>query len=91
MPPELESIIANLAKAQTGLLSAADAVPPEDWKTKPGKDRWSAAELIAHLMTVERAVIGKADRVAQHPSEARFRIKTNSHSNGTRGIAVDPA
>ena len=67
MPPELDSILANLAKAQTGLLSAADAVLSEDWKTKPGKDRWSAAELIAHLMTVERGVIGKADRVAQHP------------------------
>ena len=67
MPPELDSILANLAKAHTGLLSAADAVPSEVWKTKPGKDRWSAAELIAHLMTVERGVIGKADRVAQHP------------------------
>ncbi len=67
MPPELDSIIENLAKAQTGLLSAADGVPSEVWKTKPGKDRWSAAELIAHLMTVERGVIGKADRVRQHP------------------------
>jgi uncharacterized damage-inducible protein DinB len=67
VPPELDSIIENLAKAQMGLLSAADAVPADDWKTKPGKDRWSAAELVAHLMMVERAVIGKADRVAQHP------------------------
>jgi len=67
MPSELDSILANLAKAHTGLLSAADAVPADEWKTRPGKDRWSAAELIAHLMTVERGVIGKADRVAQHP------------------------
>lgn len=56
-----------MAKAHTGLLSAADAVPAEDWKTKPSEGRWSAAELVAHLMMVERAVIGKADRVAQKP------------------------
>ena len=65
MPPELDSIIACMAKAQRRLLSAADAVPAEEWKTRPSEGRWSAAELVAHLMMVERAVIGKADRVAQ--------------------------
>jgi len=39
--------------------------PAEEWKTSPAKGRWSAAELVAHLMMIERAVIGKADRVAQ--------------------------
>jgi uncharacterized damage-inducible protein DinB len=67
VPQNLDSIIASMAKAHTGLLSAADAVPAEEWKTKPGEERWSAAELVAHLMMVERAVIGKADRVAQKP------------------------
>src|SRR5580692_12060335 len=56
-----------MAKAQRRFLSAADAVPAEEWKTRPSEGRWSAAELIAHLMMVERAVIGKADRVAQKP------------------------
>jgi uncharacterized damage-inducible protein DinB len=67
VPPELDSIIACMAKAQRRLLSAADAVPAEEWKTRPSEGRWSAAELVAHLMMVERAVIGKADRVAQKP------------------------
>jgi uncharacterized damage-inducible protein DinB len=67
VPQKLDSILNCLAKAQTGLLLAADAVPAEDWKTSPGEGRWSAAELVAHLMMVERAVIGKADRVAQKP------------------------
>jgi uncharacterized damage-inducible protein DinB len=65
VPPELDSIIACMAKAQKRLLSAADAVRAEEWKTRPSEGRWSAAELVAHLMMVERAVIGKADRVAQ--------------------------
>lgn len=56
-----------MVKAQTELLTAADSVPADEWKTRPGDGRWSAAELIAHLIMVERAVIGKADRVAQNP------------------------
>ena len=67
MPHKLDSILACLSKAQSGLLSAADSVPAEEWKTRPSEGRWSAAELVAHLMMVERAVIGKADRVAQRP------------------------
>ena len=67
MTRELESIIACMAKSQKGLLSAADAVSGEEWKTRPGEGKWSAAELVAHLAMVERAVIGKADRVAQKP------------------------
>jgi len=61
----IQSTIANLAKSQSVFLRTADEVPPDDWKTRPGNDRWSAAELVAHLMMVERAVIGKADRIAQ--------------------------
>jgi hypothetical protein len=64
---KLDPIIANLVNAQRGLLTAADAVPTEEWKTRPSGGRWSAAELVAHLMMVERGVIGKADRVAQKP------------------------
>jgi uncharacterized damage-inducible protein DinB len=67
MPQELDSILLCMARAQTGLLSAADAVAADEWKTRPSEGKWSAAELVAHLMMVERAVIGKADRVRQHP------------------------
>src|SRR5271170_24271 len=64
---KLDPIIASLVKTRRGLLTAADVVPADEWKTRPGEGRWSAAELVGHLMMVERAVIGKADRVAQKP------------------------
>jgi uncharacterized damage-inducible protein DinB len=67
VPRDLESIVVCMAKSRRGLLSAADAVSGEEWRTKPGEGRWSAAELVAHLVMVERAVVGKADRVAQKP------------------------
>jgi len=67
MPSDLDSIVACMTKAQTALLSAADAVPADEWGTSPAEGKWSAAELVAHLMVVERGVIAKADRVVQHP------------------------
>lgn len=65
MPLDLKSITDCMAKSQRGFLSAADAVSAEDWKTRPREGRWSAAELVAHLMVIERAVIAKADRIAR--------------------------
>ena len=63
----LSSLTSNLAKSRSGLLRAAEAIPPDAWKTSPSEGRWSAAELIAHLIQVERSVIAKADRILQHP------------------------
>ena len=82
----LKPIIEKLVKAQSGMLRAADAVSSERWQTRPAPARWSAAELIGHVVTIERAVLGAADRVVQKPpahflplalSRSRlFRIKT---------------
>lgn len=69
MPPsrgsKLDSLIADLAKAQARFLSAADSVEAGQWKTRPSVGRWSAAEVVAPVMMVERAAIGKTDRLAQ--------------------------
>jgi uncharacterized damage-inducible protein DinB len=63
----LEPILGNLARAQRELLRAADAVPADQWKTGPGDGRWSAGELVAHLITVERAIISRADKALREP------------------------
>jgi len=65
MKPNLEPILNNLSKAQAGLLRVADSVSEESWKTSSGNGAWSAAELVAHLMAVERTVITAADRIVQ--------------------------
>jgi hypothetical protein len=63
--PSIEAIANKLARAQVALLRAADAVTAEEWKSSPGNGAWSAGELVAHLIMVERGIVGKADRVAQ--------------------------
>jgi len=48
-------------------LRAADAVPAEQWKTRPAESRWSAGELIGHLSAVERSILSRADKLLQKP------------------------
>ena len=63
--PKLEPILDKLAHAHHRLLRSADSIPAEQWRTRPARGGWCAGELIAHLIMVERAVIGSADRVLQ--------------------------
>jgi hypothetical protein len=75
----LEPILEKLARAQHKLLRAADAVPADLWKIPPRPGAWSAAEIIAHVMIIERTVLGAADRIftktpRQTPLLKRFRL-----------------
>ena len=77
--PSLEPILEKLHRAQHKLLRAADAIPADRWKTCPRQGVWSAAELIAHIITVERAVARAADRILKKPPKhipvwKRFRL-----------------
>jgi hypothetical protein len=63
--PRLEIILEKLAQVQQRLLRCADSVPAHQWKTPPARGGWCAAEVVAHLIMVERGVVGKADRVLQ--------------------------
>lgn len=74
----LEPILEKLVRAQHSLLRTADGIPAEQWKVAPGAGAWSAAELVAHLMMVERAIIGRADRVLRKPPE-RFSLLKRWH------------
>jgi hypothetical protein len=77
--PQLQPILEKLDRAQHNLLRAADAVPADLWKTCPQEGAWSAAELIAHVMMVERTVVGAAERILKKqpkhiPVWKRFRL-----------------
>ena len=61
----LQPIREKLARAQTTIFRAADAIPAEKWGNCPGLNEWSAAELVAHLVVVERGVVTNVDRLTQ--------------------------
>ena len=60
-----------MTRAEKQFLAAADAVPPDQWQTHPAEGRWSAGELVCHLIQVETAIIKNAIRVLQHPPKPR--------------------
>lgn len=77
--PRLEPILEKLDRAQHSLLQAADAIPANQWKTCPQRGAWSAAELIAHIITIERTVVAAAHRILRKqpkhtPVLKRFRL-----------------
>jgi uncharacterized damage-inducible protein DinB len=63
----LKTIVENLHDAQYCLLRAADAVPAEQWRTPPGEGRWSAGEVVCHLIIIERAILRNSDKLLQKP------------------------
>lgn len=61
----LGRIVDKLSRAQRGFLRAADSIPADHWMTSPGAGAWSAAELVAHVCIVERAIIATSDKILQ--------------------------
>jgi uncharacterized damage-inducible protein DinB len=68
--PPLNTVVENLDRAQKTFLRTADSVPAYLWRTPPGEGRWSAGELVGHLITVERAILRNMDKVLQKPPRA---------------------
>jgi hypothetical protein len=69
--PALQAIVENLARAQEEFLSAADTVPADQWKRNPSEGRWSAGEVVAHLIMVERVILRGTDKLLQKPPKSR--------------------
>ncbi|HWW17583.1 MAG TPA: DinB family protein [Candidatus Saccharimonadales bacterium] len=69
----------KLARAQASLLGAANAIPPALWSARPKEACWSGAEVLAHVITVERVVVAAAKRIFRKPPKhipmlKRFRL-----------------
>lgn len=69
--PSLQTITENLARAEIQFLAAADAVPADQWRTCPAEGRWSAGELVCHVIQVETSIIKNAGKVLQRPPQPR--------------------
>jgi hypothetical protein len=61
----LAPILGRLAEAQSEFFRAADVVPADQWSVRPSSREWSTAEVVAHLVMIERAIIGGADRATR--------------------------
>lgn len=67
----LQSITENLARAEKQFLASTAAISAGQWKASPGEGRWSAGEVVCHLIQVERAIILNLGKVLQRPPKTR--------------------
>jgi uncharacterized damage-inducible protein DinB len=56
MHPHTEELLRHLDAARVGLHVAVDGVPSTLRETRPAADRWSVAEILEHLATVEQSI-----------------------------------
>jgi hypothetical protein len=56
MHPRTTEVLAHLDGQRAKLLSAVSSVPAEALTRRPGKDRWSVAEVLEHLTLVEERI-----------------------------------
>jgi len=57
----------KLADSQSAFLSNADRIPSDKWSWKPSAKQWSAAEIAAHVVMVERGVVRSAQSIIEKP------------------------
>lgn len=63
--PKLPAILEKLKRTQRAFVLAADAVPDDCWNMAPRTGCWSAAEVVAHVIMVERAVMDAVVRIVK--------------------------
>ncbi len=56
MHPRLAAVIEHADAARAELLAAVDAIPEELREARPSEQSWSAAEVLEHLVRVEKGV-----------------------------------
>ena len=70
---DVEPIRSKLEKSHAGLLDAAAQIPVRQWQQRPGPGRWSGAEVLSHLTTVERRIQDGAEtELAREPASVPF-------------------
>jgi hypothetical protein len=73
---ELASIVRHLQTSRAKLLSVAEEVSNLRWRESPAPDCWSAAEVIAHVASVEERTIFGLKRLLQSaPKPVPLRIR----------------
>ena len=56
MHPRIEEVINYLDTERSALGKAVESVPPELRDKQPGADRWSVAQVLQHLMIIEKRI-----------------------------------
>jgi hypothetical protein len=72
-PSERQKALRYLDETRDGVLNAVKGLSEAQWKFKPAPDRWSAAEVLEHLVLIEEMVDGILGKIGEAPAGAAER------------------
>lgn len=67
---EKEICLKSLADTQTALLATLATVSDEQFLARPAEDKWSMAELVEHIILVDRSILKGIHKFGATPSAA---------------------
>jgi uncharacterized damage-inducible protein DinB len=74
---ELAELVALLDSAQDGLLARLTGLTDEQWRFKPGPDRWSVAECVEHIARGEAALLESIEQMLEMSPDPEWHSKTS--------------
>lgn len=96
--PEREFLIGHLRRTAKLFRDSIAGLTDEQWKFKPGPDRWSIAECAEHIAVSEEQLLSLAQKVAQspvpgprlkNPAELDLKIMTAMTDRSQKGKAPE--
>jgi len=64
---DVAAIRSHIERCRARFVAAAGEVPPDKWRQSPGAGGWSAAEVVAHVTQVEKAIAEAARKLLAEP------------------------
>lgn len=73
---EIDHARGYLREAELGVIGATRGMSDAQWKFKPAPDRWSAAEIVEHMVLVQELILGPVrTQLAQAPAPGQRNTK----------------
>lgn len=88
-PAERERAISYLTQTRDNLLRATSGLSPAQLQFKPAADRWSAAECLEHIITVENRVLEGIANALLQPADQSKRSAFDGRDDELLQIVTD--
>ncbi len=88
-PAERERAVSYLSQTRDNLLRATGGLSPAQLQFKPAPGRWSVAECLEHIVTVERRVIEGITSALQQPADAAKRSAFDGRDDELLQVVTD--
>lgn len=88
-PADRERAVTYLAQTRDNLLRAASGLSPAQLQFKPAPDRWSVAECLEHIITVENRVFDGISTAIAQPADGSKRGSYDGRDDELVQIVTD--